>query len=240
LINEVVAGQLFPDRDPIGAPVRLAGRPYEVVGVVSSSARDPLGTVGPDVYIAHDQYADDRNWAMKQTVRVAGDPLAVVGQIRAALSELDPGLVLHRVRTMDSVLDAGVSPQRFAMALMTAFAGVAMLLAAVGIYGVLAYAVARRTREIGIRMALGADGSRLQAMVLRQALALAAIGVVIGIAGSLALSGWLSSLLFEVQPNDPWMLAAVAAGVVALASVAGYLPARRATKVDPVLALRNE
>jgi putative ABC transport system permease protein len=240
LINEVVAEQLFPDRDPIGAPVRLSGTPYEVVGVVSSSARDPFGNVGPDVYIAHDQYADNRNWSMKQTVRVAGDPLAVVGQIRTTLREVDPSLVVHRVRTMSGVVDAGISPQRFAMALMTAFAGVAILLAAVGIYGVLAYTVAQRTREIGIRMALGADGAKVRVMVLREALSLSAVGVVLGIAGALALSGWLTSLLFEVQPTDPWMLAAVAAGVVVLASVAGYLPARRATKVDPVLALRSE
>jgi len=194
LINEVVAEQLYPDRDPIGAPVRLSGRPYEVVGVISSSARDPFGNVGHDVYLAHDQYADNRNWAMKQTVRVAGDPLAVVGQIRAALREVDPSLVVYRVRTMDGVIEAGISPQRFAMALMTAFAGVAMLLAAVGIYGVLAYTVAQRTREIGIRMALGADGAKVRVMVLREALALAAIGVVLGVAGSLALSGWLASL----------------------------------------------
>ena len=138
------------------------------------------------MYIAHDQYADTRNWAMKQTLRMVGDPLTVVGQVRAAVREVDPSLVVYRVRTMSGVVDAGISPQRFAMALMTVFAGVAMSLAAVGIYGVLA------------------------------------------------------SLLCEVQPTDPWMLAAVAAGVVVLASVAGYLPARRATKVDPVLALRSE
>jgi predicted permease len=239
VVNDVLAEQLYSDRDPLGAPVRLAGRDYEIVGIVSSSARDPIGTRGPDVYLLHDQYASNRNWALTQTVRVAGDPLSIVGQLRAALREIDPRLVLYDVRTMESVIIAGISPQRFTMTLMTAFAGIGVLLAAVGIYGVLAYSVAQRSHEIGIRMALGADRHEVRVMVLRQALALTAIGVGLGIAGSLALSGWLSSMLFEVGASDPLVLAAVVAFLGATAALAAYVPAQRATKVDPLRALRD-
>ncbi len=240
LINQVIADELFADSDPIGTPMRLAGREYEIAGVVSNSSRDPLGTFGPDVYIAHDQYATNRNWAMIQTVRTAGDPLAIVDQVRGALGAVDPQLVLYRVRAMQSVVDNGIAAQRFATALMTAFAGVALLLAAIGIYGVLSYTVTQRTHEIGIRMALGADRRQVRALVLRQGVWLAGIGVLVGTAGSLALARWLGSMLFEVRPNDPLVLGAVALCLALVAALAGYLPARRATIVDPMLALRKE
>ena len=148
--------------------------------------------------------------------------------------------MLYKVRTMDDVIARGVAPQRFTMALMMGFAATALLLAAVGIYGVLSYTVAQRTHEIGIRMALGADRAQVRGLVLRQGLALTGIGVVFGIAGALALTGWLSSLLFEVQPGDPTVLAAVAATLALVAALAGYLPARRATAVDPIVALRHD
>jgi len=177
---------------------------------------------------------------MIQTVRTATNPRAIVGQLRAELREVDPQLVLYKVRTMDDVIARGIAPQRFAMALMMGFAATALLLAAVGVYGVLSYTVAQRTHEIGIRMALGADRAQVRGMVLRQGLALTGIGVVFGIAGALALTGWLSSLLFEVQPGDPTVLAAVAATLALVAALAGYLPARRATAVDPIKALRHD
>ena len=240
LINQYLAEHLFPDRDPVGAPVRLAGYEYEVAGIITDTAFDPKGTVGPKVYLSHDQYADNRNWAMIQTVRTDGEPTTIVAQLRAELREVDPNLVLYRVRTMEDVVGAGISPQRFSMALMGAFAAVALLLAAVGIYGVLAYTVAQRTHEIGIRMALGADRSAVRGLVLRHGLVLTAVGILIGIAGSLALTRWLSSLLFGVEPNDPLVFGAVAIGLALVAALAGWLPARRATSVDPLLALRRD
>ena len=240
LINQVVADEMFPDRDPIGTPMKLAGYDYAVVGVVSSTSRDPLGTFGPDVYIAHDQYADNRNWGLTQTVRTVGDPLAIVDSLRAELRAIDPMLVIYDLRTMETVVNEGIAAQRFSTALMALFAGVAILMAALGVYSVMSYTVVQRTHEIGIRMALGANRQQVRAMVLRQAVLLAGLGVGVGIAGSLGFAGWLSSMLFEVAPDDPWVLAAVAVGLIVVAGMAGYVPARRATAVDPMLALRKD
>jgi predicted permease len=240
VINQSLADRAFPDIDPIGADVRVGGDSFRVVGIVTDTAYDTRGTTSPKAYLSHDQFADNRNWPMVQTVSTSVDPTSVVGPLRARLREIDPQLVLYRVRTFADVVAAGVSPQRFAMALMAGFAAVALLLAAVGIYGVLSYAVAQRTHEIGIRMALGADGDSVRGMILRQGLALTALGLAIGIAGALAITGWLSSLLFEVQPGDPTVLGGVAALLTLVALVAGYLPARRATAVDPIRAMREE
>jgi len=135
---------------------------------------------------------------------------------------------------------AGVSPARFSMTLMGVFAGLALVLAAVGIYGVLSYAVNQRTHEIGIRMALGAERSSVRRMVVGQGLLLALTGILLGLAGAYALSGWLSSLVFEVQVTDPWVFSGVVVILTLVAGLAGYLPARRATAIDPVRALRNE
>jgi len=240
LINESLAERAFPDRDPLGAEVTFGRANFGVVGIVSDTAYDSFGSTSPKVYIPHDQYAGDRNWAMIQTVRTSVEPASIVGQLRAELREVDAQLVLYKVRAMDDVVARGIAPQRFTMALMMGFAATAMLLAAVGIYGVLSYSVAQRTHEIGIRMALGADRSSVRAMVLRQGMALTGAGVVLGITGALALTGWLSSLLFEVEPGDPVVLAGVAVTLALVAALSGYLPARRATAVDPIQALRRE
>jgi predicted permease len=240
LINESLAERAFPDRDPLGVTVTFGSEDFQVVGIVSDTAYDSFGSTSPKVYITHNQYADNRNWAMIQTVRTSVEPASIVGQLRAELREVDAQLVLYKVRAMDDVVARGIAPQRFTMALMMGFAATAMLLAAVGIYGVLSYSVAQRTHEIGIRMALGADRSSVRTMVLRQGMALTGIGVVLGIAGALALTGWLSSLLFEVEPGDPVVLAGVAVTLTLVAALSGYLPARRATAVDPIQALRRE
>jgi predicted permease len=240
VINQSLAELAFPDRDPLGVDVSIGGDPFRVVGIVSDTAYNTRGATSPKAYVHHDQFAGDRNWAMIQTVRTSVAPASIVPQLRDALGEIDPQLVLYRVRTFADVVAGGVAPQRFAMALMTAFAAVALLLAAVGIYGVLSYTVAQRTREIGIRMALGADRAVVRSLVIRQALVLAAAGVALGIGGALLVSRWLSSLLFEVQPADPGVLAAVAGALALVAIVAAWRPTRRATSVDPIQALRKE
>jgi putative ABC transport system permease protein len=240
LINESLAALAFPDRDPLGAVVSVGGDELHIVGIVSDTAYDTRGSTSPKFYIHHDHFAADRNWAMIQTVRTSLEPTSIAGQLRNELQAVDPQLVLYRMRTFQDVVASGVSPQRFAMALMSGFAAVALLLAAIGIYGVLSYTVSQRTREIGIRMALGADRGSVRSMVLRQGLLLTGFGLVAGTAGALALTGWLSSLLFEVEPGDPAVLAGVAAVLTAVAALAGYLPARRATAVDPIEALAKE
>jgi len=238
VINESLATLAFPDVDPLGKRVTMNTEEYwSIVGIVADTAHDALGSVSPKAYIPHAQYADNRNWPMTQTVRTATEPGAIVGQLRAELQRIDPQLVLYRVRTMQDVVARGVAPQRFTMALMMSFAATALLLAAVGIYGVLSYSVAQRTHEIGIRVALGADRAQVRGMVLRQGLILTGIGVVLGIGGALALTRWLSALLFEVDPGDPTVLGVVALLLALVATLAGYLPARRATAVDPIQAL---
>jgi predicted permease len=246
LINESLAELAFPDRDPLGAvvsvPARIehGGDEFRIVGIVSDTAYDTRGSTSAKFYVDHDQFAGNRNWAMIQTVRTSLEPTSIVGQLRSELRAIDPQLVLYRVRAFRDVVAAGVAPQRFAMALMSGFAAVALLLAAIGIYGLLSYTVSQRTREIGIRMALGADRRSVRRMVLRQGLLLTGFGLLAGAAGALALTGWLSSLLFEVEPGDPAVLATVATALAAVAAFATYLPARRATTVDPIGALTKE
>ena len=239
LLNESWAALAFPDRDPLGVEVTFGGDDFRVVGIVADTAYDPLGSTSPKVYTTHDQFAGDRNWAMIQTVRTTIEPAAIAGQLRAELRTVDPQLVLYKVRTMDVVVARGIAPHRFSMTLMTGFAAIALLLAAVGIYGVLSYTVAQRTHEIGIRMALGADRAVVRGLVMRQGLLLAGLGLAFGTAGALTLTRWLSSLLFEVQPRDPLVLGGVALTLALVAAFAGYLPARRATSVDPIQALRK-
>jgi predicted permease len=241
VVNQLFAERYIPDREPLGVTLQVGGdETWEIVGIVADTALTPQGRTEPMVYIPHNQFAHDRNWAMIQTVRTRMAPAAMAGQIRAELHDIDPDLVLYKVRTMDAVVAAGVSPARFSMTLMGLFAGLALLLAAVGIYGVLSYAVNERAHEIGIRMALGAERSRVLRMVVGQGLALATAGTLLGLAGAYALSGWLSSLVFEVQVTDPWVFASVVVVLGIVAGLAGYLPARRATAIDPVSALRNE
>lgn len=237
ILNRYLAERGFPDRDPLGAKIIQMGREWEVVGIVDDTAHDARGSVVGKIYYPHEQFAWNRNWELVQTVRTGGDPAALVGPLREALREQDPQLILYHVRTMADVVGRGTSPQRFTATLMSLFAGVALALAALGIYGVLASDVAGRARELGIRMALGADRRRVRALVLGHGARLTALGITLGAGGGLILSRWLSSLLFEVQPRDPWVLAAVALVIAAAATLAAYLPARRATSIDPLRAL---
>src|SRR5262249_54323763 len=170
----------------------------------------------------------------------AVDSLSVVSAVRKQVNDLDKDLPLYGVQTMDDILSEEVATQRFNAGALAGFAMVAALLAAVGIYGVMAYAVGQRTREIGVRMAMGAAPQNVLRMGLKQGLGLALIGVVIGLGASLALTRLMTSLLFGVKASDPVTYAGVAAGLTLVALVACWIPARRATRVDPVIALRYE
>ena len=163
----------------------------------------------------------------------------LLAAVRETIARLDPELVVHRATPMTDVVGRGTSRERFALMLMGAFAGVALLLAALGLYGVLAYTVRQRTPEIGIRIALGATSTQVRALVLRQAVLVLTVGLVIGTAGALALGRWLSSLAFQVSPSDPRILLATASVLTVTALAATWLPARRASRVEPKTAMRE-
>jgi ABC-type antimicrobial peptide transport system permease subunit len=171
--------------------------------------------------------------------RTEGDPMSVVGAIRAEVQKMDPNVPLGRVRTMGEVVAAALATPRFTGFLLGAFAALALALAAVGIYGVVAYHVSRRTQEIGIRMAIGAGRMQVLGMVLRQGLGFAGAGISAGCLGAFVLTRMMQDLLYDVKPHDPLTFAAVAAGLLVVALVATLLPAWRATRVSPTLALRE-
>lgn len=239
-ISQSVAERLFPGGDPIGAAVRAIGRDRRVVGVVSDVATDARGTRPPTVYTLHAQYADNRNWAMIQAVRTAGDAVGIQSAVEGELRAIDPDLVLYRPRPFASVVARARAQDRFALLLMSAFAALALVLAVVGTYGVLAGNVARRGREIGIRMALGADAGLIRRSVLRSAALTVGSGLALGAAGAWLGSRWLSALLFEVQPTDARTYALAVGALVVLSLGASYLPARRATLIQPTESLSGE
>jgi ABC-type antimicrobial peptide transport system permease subunit len=177
---------------------------------------------------------------MKLAVRTNAAPLGVAPALAGAVREIDADVPLLNIRTMDDSVSASLSPARFTMLLLGAFAGLALLLAVVGIYSVMSYAVSRRTNEIGIRVALGASRGEVLLLIVRQALLLALIGSVIGMVGALSLSRLMASQLYGVRPTDPVTFVAVAALLMIVSLAASYIPARRAMRVDPMIALRYE
>jgi putative ABC transport system permease protein len=191
----------------------------------------------PEVYIP---YAQLPTSAMDVVLRTGVAPLSLTRSVSAAVASLDPELPVARLQTLDAIVARSVSEPRFYMLLLGAFAAMAVSLAALGIFGVMSHAVVQRRREIGVRVALGANPRDVLGMVLRQALLLALAGVGLGLLGALAFSRVIASLLFRLSPTDPTTLAAVALALTAVALLASYVPARRATRVDPLSALRSE
>jgi putative ABC transport system permease protein len=240
VINSFVEERDFPGEDPIGKQLYSAGVARTVVGVVETVPYDAIGSPSPQTFIHHNQFAGNRNWALIQTVAYDGPMGSLVASIREELRAVDPNLVLFRVRTMDEILAGGVARERFTMLLMGLFSAMALLLAALGIYGVLSYLVNQRSHEIGIRMALGAEERDVRGLVVGQGMILAGSGIVVGMIGALFMGRWLKSIVFEVPVSDPWVFGIVAGGLAFISWVAAYLPARRATRVDPATAFRGE
>ncbi len=240
IISKSAADRAFPDGDPLGKQFGAAGEWRTVVGVVSDVAVDHRGTFQPTVYVPHTEFGDNRNWAMIQVVASTRERGDLLQWVRNELAAIDRDLVVYHPRPMATVMGRQVAQERFALTLMGIFAAVALTLAAIGIYGVLSYSVSQRTQEIGIRMALGARAREVRRIVVGQGLGLAALGIAVGIGGALGLTRLLDSMVFGVSLRDPVIFTAVPVTLGVVAILAGYLPARRATRVDPIEALRSE
>ena len=241
IVNQALARKHFPNEDPIGKSIIVSWNdeaPDEIVGVVGDVRQQDLETEArATIYWPPGRFTYP---FMSVAIRTAGDPRNVVAGAVAALHELDPNVAAADVKTMDAVIDASVAQRRLTMLLLSIFAVVALVLAAVGIYGVIGYSVSQRTQEIGIRMALGAQRATVLRMVVGQAMTLAGVGIAAGAAGAWGLTRLMQKLLFGVEPSDPATFIAVAAVLALVAGVAASIPGLRATHVDPVIALRSE
>ena len=239
VINEAAAAQYFQDREPIGQRIAFWGDERRIVGVVANEKFHGLTAAAPAaVYTPLAQTPSTGSEVL--LVRSSGNPTILASAVRAAIHGVDPQLAVFGVEPLQDTVGRSVSRQRFTMLLLGAFAGVAIVLAAVGVHGVLSYLVSRRTSEMGIRMALGASRGNVIALVARQGATLAALGLAIGLVLALVSSRLLGSLLYGVTPTDPATFAAVAITVFTVAMLATVLPARRATGIAPVEALRQE
>ena len=243
IINETLARRYFPGTDPIGKRMTLNDEnPKEedwatIVGVVKDTKQRELsGEPAAEMYLP---FAQSPQRSMALMIRTTNSE-SVVTAVRRDVQEIDPNLPIYGIRTMESVISESIAAARFRTSLLAIFAAVALVLAMIGIYGVMSYAVTERTREIGIRMALGARVMDVLQLVVKNGMSLAVIGTVFGLAGALAVTRLMQTLLFGVSPTDPATFALVSFGLLLVALFACYLPARRATKVDPLVALRHE
>jgi putative ABC transport system permease protein len=244
IANDAMVRQYFPNQDPLGKRVRWARVPtvqwITIVGVVGDVKHYGLDLPEePGLYSPYTQAPPWKRW-MSLVARTQSDPAAMAQAIKQQVWKVDSQLPVTKVRTMDEVAAASFAARRFNMSLLALFAVLALVLAAVGIYGVMSYAVTQRTQEIGIRMALGAQAADVLKLIIRNGLTLTLIGVVLGMAGALALTRLMSTLLFGVTPTDALTFVAVSGVLIFVALLACYVPARRATKVDPLVALRYE
>jgi putative ABC transport system permease protein len=250
LISQSMAQLFWPNENPIGKHLTLyffRELPRVVVGVVADVKMNSLNQTrpAPTLYspLAQVSSPTGRTWrsfGMTLAVRTDSDPLNAVSMVANSIREVDREVPLLNIRTMHDAVSASLSPQRFTMLLLAAFAGTALLLAAAGLYGVMAYLVTRRTREIGVRMALGAVAGDVLRLVIGQGMWTTIVGMAIGIGGSLVLTRTMQSLLFGVSTMDPLTLFGVAALLAAVSFLACWIPARRATRIDPLVALRYE
>ncbi len=240
IINEALAQRYWPNEEPLGQRIRIGfeKNAREIVGVVGSIKQSTLsGDARPAMYVP---YAQLPAGSLTIVIRTNGDPMSLATLARTQIRSVDPTIPVTNIRTMDEVFSASVEQQRFSMLLVGLFGGLALALAAIGIYGVIGYSVTQRRQELAVRLALGARARQILQLVLKDGLVLASLGIILGLAGAFALTRLLRSLLFEVQPTDVMTFVSVAVLLILVALLASYIPARRASKVDPLTALRSE
>jgi putative ABC transport system permease protein len=237
IVNEALARRA--GLDVMGRRLRLGPHDVcEIVGVVPDVRLYNFdGVVRPAIFVPNDQAPGS---ILTLLVRTAGNPAGIAAAVRREIHAEDPMQAVSDVQTMEQVLSDSLLLRRLSMSMLSVFAGLALLLAAVGIYGLTAYSVGRRTREIGLRMALGADRADILKMVVGRGLLVGLAGVALGIPGALGMARFLRGMLYGIGPSDPLVFVSVAALLVSLAAVASYIPARRAVRVDPVAALKHE
>ena len=238
LVSQQLVDTVFPNEDPLGKRLisAIGNEAFEVIGVVGDIRHNSLGAQPFPAMYFPSRDSGRRNLV----IRTQNDPLSIVGAVRQEVRALDPDQPIAEVKKMTEWVDSSVAVSRYRTTLLGAFAALAMILAATGIYGVMSYTVAQRTHEIGVRMALGARRLDVLKLVVRQGMLLSVVGVILGLVGAFALTRVMASLLFGVTAKDPLTFVAVAGLLIAVAFIACVVPAQRATKVDPLVALRYE
>jgi putative ABC transport system permease protein len=244
IVNEAMVREYFPNEDPLGKRVRWARNPQvewiTIVGVAGDVKHFGLDLPdSPALYSPYTQINPWKRW-MTFVARTQSEPAALAAAVKQQIWKIDSQLPVSKVKTMNEVAAASFAARRFNMLLLAIFAGLALVLAAVGIYGVMSYTVTQRTQEIGIRMALGARAGDVLSLIIKNGMVLTLLGVVLGLAGAFGLTRLLTTLLFGVKPTDTVTFITVSIVLIFVALLACYLPARRATRVDPLVALRYE
>jgi putative ABC transport system permease protein len=241
IVNESLEKRFWPDKGAVGQRIILGIRQpvtFEIVGVVGSVKQLSLSSTDrPQLYVPFNQ---SPSGAISIVVRTKGDPENVITALKSQLWTVDPALPAKYLSTAENLVSESLSRPRSNTVMLSLFAGMAFLLAMIGLYGVIAYSVSQRTREIGVRMSLGAQKGTILKMILGRGMRLTLLGIAAGIAGALSLTHLISSLLYEVSARDPLIIISGAACMTAIALIACYIPARRAIKVDPIVALRYE
>jgi ABC-type antimicrobial peptide transport system permease subunit len=239
VINQALADRFFPDGNPIGQQLRFFGpMQWTIVGIVGTERFYGITNAAP--IAAYMLLSQAPLPVPVLLVRTAGDLAGLAAPVRAAIRDIDPALATFAIEPLSETLANSLSQQRFLMLLLAVFASLALTLAAIGVHGVLSYVVARRTKEIGVRMSLGADAGHLVRLVVRQGAVLTAAGLVAGAVLTVASFRWLGGLLYEITPTDTLTLSGVVIVIGLVAAVSTWLPARRAVRIDPLTALRQE
>jgi putative ABC transport system permease protein len=239
VVNQALAQRFFPNQNPLGRHILMNGGDIEIVGVARNAKYYEMRRATPPL-LYRPYLQAGRPWEMSFAVRTVGDPIAAMAAIRQAVQTIDRNLMLVDIRTQNELIARMFTQERLFAVLSSFFGLLALALVCIGLYGVMSYTVARRTHEIGVRMALGAQSGDLLRMVLRESLLLVLTGTLIGLAAALAATRLITGMLFGLTPNDPLTLALATLLLLAVAAWASWMPARRAARVDPLVALRDE